>query len=310
MSSAPLVSIVIPAWNALPHLRAAIDSVLEQSHEPLELIVVDDGSTDATPALLDEYRGRLRVIAQSNEGQAAALNRGWTESRGEFLGYLSADDLLKPNAIAQSTTVLLGREDAAVVYCDYALIDSRSRVLRTVCTPEFDYRALVRDFVVAPGPGALFRRKAWERAGGWNPRYRQMPDYDFWLRMGLQGTFLRIPEVLAAFRVHSSSITYSRTDRDRADEPITIIDRFYEDPPASVAADAPRARSGARVVAARAHLRDGRWRDGVRRLREAWALSPGGVLNTRSMRLLLSALVGRIRYTGPWSMLRASRTRW
>src|SRR5579883_3105728 len=117
------VSIVIPAYNAGSFLREAIDSVLGQSHEAVELIVVDDGSADETPAILDGYGNAFIRIRQPNRGQSAALNRGWEASSGSLLGYLSADDRLRPDAVAKLVEALRRTPKAVLAYPDFDLID-------------------------------------------------------------------------------------------------------------------------------------------------------------------------------------------
>ena len=306
--SGPRVSIVIPAYNAGRYLRAAIDSVLAQDHPDVETIVVDDGSTDDTAAIGASYGDRIRFVSQPNAGQADALNRGWSVSSGSILAYLSADDLLKPNAVSRSLEVFAQKPNAIVTYCDYELISSESAVLRRVYAPEFDYQALVQRGVVAPGPGAFFRREVFAAVGGWNPAYRQVPDYDFWLRMGLHGEFVHIPEVLASFRVHPESASFAKPAEASADEPIAVADRFFESHPCDAVAE-HRGRSAARVLAARAHLRSGRYVTAFRRLREAWHFAPSAVLNRGAIHMLLSGIIGRARYMIWWRVLHATRRR-
>src|SRR5437764_14102134 len=101
-AEAPLVSIVIPSYNHARYLAAAIDSVLAQDYPRVELMVIDDGSTDGSSAVLERYRGRFRWETQPNRGQAATMNRGWRMSRGEVLAYLSADDTLASDAVSKS----------------------------------------------------------------------------------------------------------------------------------------------------------------------------------------------------------------
>src|SRR5947207_7126779 len=116
MPASPLVSIVIPSYNHARYLEAAIESVLAQDYAQVELIVIDDGTTDGSAALLEKYRGRFRFEIQQNQGQAATVNRGWRLSRGELLGYLSADDALLPRAVSASVACLDRNPAAAICY--------------------------------------------------------------------------------------------------------------------------------------------------------------------------------------------------
>src|SRR5262245_23993524 len=177
----PLVTIVIPAYNQAEYLPGAIDSVLAQDYPAVELIVLDDGSTDGTPALLQHYAGRCHLESHPNMGQAATLNKGWRMAKGAVLSYLAADDLLAPAAVSRSVAALSERPDAAMTYSDFQLIDPASRFIRRVRAPDYDYRSLAVDLVCAPGPGVFLRREAAEAAGIWNPALRQIPDFEYWL---------------------------------------------------------------------------------------------------------------------------------
>ena len=130
--SRPAVTIVIPTFNRADWLRGAIDSVLAQDYEDLELLVVDDGSTDGTPELLSDYqrrsdRARFRTLAQPNAGQAAAINRGWELARGEVVGYLADDDLSLQVPSPRLVEELVADPDCAVVYPGYHIIDAGRR---------------------------------------------------------------------------------------------------------------------------------------------------------------------------------------
>ena len=186
----PLVSIVIPAYNLARYLDEAIESVLNQDYDNIELIALDDGSTDDTRQVLERYQGRFYWESQANIGQANTLNKGWKMSKGEILAYLSADDVLLPSAVSTSVSRLMENPDAVLTYCDFNLIDPDSSYIRRVKTPTFDYRKMLADVICPPGPGAFFTRIGFESAGLWNSSIRQMIDYEYWLRLGLQGQFL------------------------------------------------------------------------------------------------------------------------
>lgn len=292
----PLVSIVVPAYNHGRYLAACIDSILCQTYGVIELIVLDDGSTDNTRAVLECYGDRVRWERQINSGQAATLNRGWTMCKGELLAYLSADDVLYPEAVAHAVAVLQASPSTVVAYPDFDLIDTKSRRLRRITAPEFDTHDLYWRLVCHPGPGALFRRSAWRAAGPWNPDLRQNPDLDFWMRMALQGNFRRIPTALAAFRVHSESQTFRHADTRRAEEPRVIVEQFLErgDLPAWLRRGETRVRAAGHLASAQLHLHAGRWRTALGHALAAWSSSPRAVLAWHTLRMVKSALFGRV----------------
>lgn len=300
----PLVSIVIPARNHARYVEQAVRSVLAQDYPRIELIVLDDGSTDNTREVLARLPGVFRWDSHANMGQAQTLNKGWETARGEILAYLSADDVLAPGAAAAAVSALAANPRAVATYCDFELIDPASRVIRTVRAPAFDYSRLVAEFECAPGPGAFFRRAAWERAGGWNPILRRMPDYDFWLRVGLQGPFVRIPSVLAQFRIHAASQTFSRATEVLADEPQRIISGFFArtDLPDDIRVLRSRALAKANLVSAQLQFRAGRWRLAFDRMRAARAVSSGNIGTTGVFRLALNALFNRAGHRALWTL--------
>ncbi|HTO44101.1 MAG TPA: glycosyltransferase [Burkholderiales bacterium] len=301
---APLVSIVIPARNHARYLPQAVRSALGQDYPRVELIVLDDGSTDNTREVLARLPGAFRWESHGHMGQAQTQNKGWQMARGEILAYLSADDTLASGAVAAAVSAFAATPEAVATYCDFELIDPASRVIRTVRAPAFDYSRLAAELECAPGPGAFFRRAAWERAGGWNPVLRQMPDYDFWLRLGLQGPFVHIPRVLAQFRVHAASQTFSRATEVLADEPQRIIGEFFAraDLPDDIRVLHPRALAKANLVSAQLHFRAGRWRRAFQRLRAARAAGSGHIGATGSFRLAVNALFNRAGHRALWTL--------
>jgi len=301
---AALVSIVIPAYNHGRYLNEAIQSALGQDYPNVELIVLDDGSTDDTHEVLEKYGDCFVWETQSNMGQSATLNKGWAMSKGEILGYLSADDVLEPRAVSEAVAAFERHPEAAATYCDFNLIDPRSRVIRRVTTPEFNYRDMLVTATCPPGPGAFFKRAVFERAGPWDVSLRQMPDYDFWLRLGLHGPFIRIPHVLAGFRVHEASQTFSTTTETRAEEPVRIVSRLLDraDLPNEVSRDRSCALSGALLVSAQLHVRAGRLSLGARRFQHALRLCPLTILSPSVLRLLLNALFNRLGHRMTWAV--------
>src|SRR5262245_18951107 len=128
---APLVSIVIPACNHARSVSQAVRSVLGQDYPRVELIVLDDGSTDNTREVLTRLPGAFRWESHANVGQAQTLNKGWQMARGDILAHLSAYDALAPGATSAAVSALAANPEAVATYCDFELIDPASRMIRT-----------------------------------------------------------------------------------------------------------------------------------------------------------------------------------
>src|SRR5919199_4664955 len=258
----PLVSIVVPAYNHADYLAEAIESILAQDYPNIELLVLDDGSTDNTREVLERYAGEFYwETSKSNMGQAATLTKGWRMSKGEILGRLSADDLLSQDAVSASVEGLRKNPDAVLVYCDFDLIDEHSRVIRRVQASEFSYRDMVAKQITAPGPGAFFPRSAFEKAGPWDESLTRMPDAEYWLRLGLYGRFVRIPRSLAAFRMHGNSVSFRGGDELGAEEYIRVLTDYFDSRalPSEVVAAKDEAFSNAYILSAGHHLTSKRY---------------------------------------------------
>jgi hypothetical protein len=210
-AGSPSVSIVLATYNRRDWLRLAMDSVLEQDYRDLELLVMDDGSTDGTPELLAEYEARypaerFRCSRHDNMGQARTLNRGYELARGEVLGYLSDDDLLERDAVSRLVRELAD-PDVVAVFPGYHLIDDEGRVRDTIRPFEYSPLEAFRLIETVIGPGCLVRRPVLESTGGWDPSLHFMGDFILWMRVGLAGRVVRVPKPLASWRRHPAGIT-------------------------------------------------------------------------------------------------------
>ena len=286
----PRVTLITPAYNQAQFLAETIDSVLAQDYPNLEYLVLDDGSTDDTPDVLARYGTRLQHQRQENQGQAATLNRGWAMASGELLGYLSSDDKLTPGAVLALVHALQSNPDAVVAYGDFDLIDVGGMPFRTCHTEEFDGDRLSIELVCQPGPGALFRRAAFEAAGGWSPALRQTPDFEFWLRVARLGPFVRVPQRVAQYRVHEGSASFAVVKPERSDEIVHVMQKYWS------GTDDPRSRRSiakAHLVAARSHGQSGRIQHAASHWAAAMKLAPRAALAPAPLRTLLSGLVRR-----------------
>ena len=276
MASETLVTLVTPTYNQVAYLPETLDSVLAQTHPALEYLVIDDGSSDETPAVMARYADRLIAIRQDNLGQAATLNKGWRQARGEYIGYLSSDDLLLPEAIARLVAVLDADPDVVCVFPNSDLIDARSRILRrAICRP-FDQESTVVLQECYIGPGALFRRHAFEAVGGWRPEMRLAPDREFWIRLAALGRIEFLPESLALYRTHPESTSFSAASETVSQEYLRVLDDFYARPsvPERLLRRKSEAYANASLLLARNALWRGEFGSAVRRYREACRQHP------------------------------------
>jgi len=226
--SQPPVSIVLATYNRRDWLRLAIDSVLDQSYPNLELLVMDDGSTDGTPELLEEYARRqpperFRFSRHENMGQARTLNRGYEMARGDILGYLSDDDLLARGAVARLVAELRADPDAVAVFPGYRMIDQEGEIVDTVRPIEYSPREAFRLHDTIIGPGGLVRREVLDASGGWDPDWHWMGDLILWMRVGLAGRIIRVDHPVASWRRHPGGITIE-TSLERARQHLQLVD--------------------------------------------------------------------------------------
>jgi glycosyltransferase involved in cell wall biosynthesis len=210
---APRVSVVIPCYNQGGFVREALDSVIAQTWQSWEVIVVNDGSTDGTREALEAIdQPAVRVIHQENRGLSEARNAGVRAARGEYFLPLDADDRIHPEMIETCARVLLADPALGFCYTDIATFGEESRVYRHA-PYNFHRQLQFNDVTVC----ALVRRRAWEAAGGYDPRMTDgAEDWDFWIRCGARGWHGRlVPRPLFRYRVRAGSMSsHTRTRLD------------------------------------------------------------------------------------------------
>ncbi|HEV7772198.1 MAG TPA: glycosyltransferase [Conexibacter sp.] len=254
--SRPLVSVVVPTYNRAGFVETALDSLLDQDYDALEVIALDDGSTDETPAVLARIAertdpGRFNWSRHDNVGQAATINRGLARAKGELLGYLSSDDYLLPGAIGRLVAAAEADPDADVIYPWFHVVDDADRVIDTIECLEHNLRDALRWVLCMPGVGALMRRRCFERIGDWDERYRFCPDFEWWIR-ARDARFHRVPEALGAWRAHDGSISTGGLDIGYVHELLRVLDDLYaaDDVPAELLEVKDEAYSSAHTLGA------------------------------------------------------------
>ena len=204
----PNVSIVIPVYNGSNYVREAIDSALSQTYKNIEIIVVNDGSTDDTDEICKSYGNKIRYFKKENGGVSTALNKGIEEMKGEYFSWLSHDDVYYPEKIERQIEILseLADYEDIILYCDFEMIDEKGETIVKVRNdhdmlmkkPEY---ALLRACV--NGITLLIPKKAFEEYGYFDENLRCVQDYVMWREMMKTYKFLHIGEILTKTRIHS-----------------------------------------------------------------------------------------------------------
>jgi glycosyltransferase involved in cell wall biosynthesis len=201
------VSIVIPCHNHARFLPEAVGSALTQSHEDVEVVVVDDGSTDESAAVASGFG--VRVVRQSNQGLSSARNAGLAASCGDVVIFLDADDRLRPQA-ARAGVAALERTPAAMLAVGRCvLVDEFGAPLPTDqprITQRFYEELLRRNYIWTPALAA-FRRRVFEEVGGFDPRVNPSADYDIYLRIARRYAFAPHDTVVADYRQHGTNMS-------------------------------------------------------------------------------------------------------
>jgi len=200
----PLVSVVIPAYNAEAYIETAVDSVLAQRFRNFELIVVDDGSSDSTAARLGAYGDALRCIRQPNGGVSRARNRGIEASRGRLVAFLDADDVWLPEKLGRQTSLLATRTDSRACYTAATVANAALRPIAVDRCPEgavTTLNLLLRGNVV-PGGGSSMQceRELLTEAGGFDPYLSLCADWDMWLRLVARTKIVGVDDPLVIYR--------------------------------------------------------------------------------------------------------------
>ena len=208
-----LVSVIMPAFNADKFISDAIQSVIQQTYSNWELIVIDDGSSDSTAAILAEAPAdeRRRVVHQDNTGLAAARNRGLAESSAPHIAFLDVDDRWHPSYLAEMCAALDKAPEAAAAFAGWRCISDdgsplpQQMLMSTEQTAQLAIDLKWRNAIL---PSALVaRRSAVAQAGGFDIELEACEDWDLWLRLIALGSFVAVSQILMEYRVHAASMT-------------------------------------------------------------------------------------------------------
>jgi glycosyltransferase involved in cell wall biosynthesis len=200
------VSVIIPTWNRAREVCAAIDSALAQTARPLEIIVVDDGSTDDTAGVLARYGDAIRVVRQHNQGVAAARNAGIAAARGELLAFLDSDDVWLPRKLELQLQRFDAEPELGLVHCGAHFDGAGARLGGLEGWVATEILRLDRDVIVAHGSSVMVPRRVADEIGGFDVRMHVSEDWDFCYRVAARHRIGFVPEVLVRCARHTSGL--------------------------------------------------------------------------------------------------------
>lgn len=248
MTAQPLVSIIIPAFNAARTIGEALDSVLAQSWQAWEVIVIDDGSTDDTAACISRYTDtRIRVHPQENRGLSAARNAGIERARGELIAFLDADDRILPSKLESQVRYLNAHPEIGLVAGGALRTDEQWRILHRA--PGRGRELNIADFALKnqfPVHASIIRRSSLEKAGNFDEQLRAAEDWDIHCRLLLAGSRVtQLEEIVCEYRVMPGSM--SANLRNQTEQVLAVIAKSYRHPafPAELQSLRPRAEGDA-----------------------------------------------------------------
>jgi glycosyltransferase involved in cell wall biosynthesis len=285
MTHIPAISVIIPAYDAARTVGVAVDSVLAQTFEDFELIVVDDGSRDATADVVRAREDpRLRCVTTPNGGVAQARNHGLALTSGALVAFLDADDAWHPTKLARQDETMTERPSVGLCYAAAELVDDRmAKIGEDPAPPRAEYcEALltIGNIVSGGGSSAMVKRSLLTALGGFDPRLSQTADWDMWLRLSLETDFAAIAAPLVRYRKAPDTMSSDPALLER--DTFAMFDKFFANPAALHYRPVRRRAYGRQwMVCAGTYLHAGRIGDSLRCLLRGLAEDP------RSIRLPL-----------------------
>jgi glycosyltransferase involved in cell wall biosynthesis len=222
----PTISVLIPVYNAEGFIASAVQSILDQTFGDFELIIINDGSTDRSAAILAELKDpRIKLISRPNTGYVIALNEALALARGEFIARMDADDLSLPTRFEKQIAYLRDNPDCVLLGTNVAQMDVASCVIGPMSDIAFGHdqinHALLRRGWPIVHPSVMIRADAMRKVGGYVVEYCPNEDHDLFLKLGEVGRLENLPEILVQYRKHDNSESTRKMEKT-----ITLVSRI------------------------------------------------------------------------------------
>jgi glycosyltransferase involved in cell wall biosynthesis len=224
----PRVTVVIPAYNAEQTVGAAVDSVLSQTFSDLEVLTVDDGSTDATSSVISKYGSPVEPLRTKNQGVAEARNLGIRRASGEYVAFLDADDLWEPDKLERQLAVLDADRTAGISTTGNRRVDERFRPIDSIRIskdPDPCQTLLLHSMALGQVSSAVVRTGLAREIGGFDRNFSQCADWDFFIRLSQRTAFAPLSEPLVTYRIHSGGMSRNIPLFER--DTFAVLDKFF-----------------------------------------------------------------------------------
>jgi hypothetical protein len=211
----PRVSVVMPVYNGERFLSEAVESILDQSFQEFEFIIIDDGSADSTASILDSYHkqdARVRVYRQENKGLVAALNYGCELARGKYIARMDADDIAIGNRLMRQVEFMEKHPEVGVLGGAVEIIDTTGNSLKISGNPVADHelRRALLEYCAFWHPTVLMRKDILALTGGYRKAFFGAEDYELWLRIADHSQLANLDAVLLKYRLHLYQVTVGK----------------------------------------------------------------------------------------------------
>ncbi len=232
----PKISVIIPVYNGEKTIQKTIESVLEQTFKDFEILVVNDGSTDATLAIISQFIDpRIQVFSYSNSGAPKSRNRGFEQSSGEYIAFLDADDLWVNDKLELQLQALENNPDAAVAYSWTDYLDESGKLFQTGTHQTFNgdvYPQLLITNFLENGSNPLIRRDALANIGGFDETLLGGQDLDLYIRLAARYQFVAVPKVQVLYRLSGNSMSAQVVRQEQ--QCLAVIEKAFSQAPASL----------------------------------------------------------------------------
>jgi glycosyltransferase involved in cell wall biosynthesis len=299
-TSKPKVSVLVPAYNAMEYLPKTISSVIDQTYQDFEIIIVNDGSVDEIETWAKQLSdSRIKLVSQANQGLASARNTGLANARGEYIAFIDADDLWLSSKLEKQVQVLDSNPDVGVVYSWIALIDEKGSLLGKIRKNYAQgnvWVELTTHNIVECGSVALVRRACFDKVGLFDEDlpFSCSEDWDMWLRIAPDYKFGLVKEPLVYYRCHSTNLSSRWQAMEESFQ--IVLEKAFEAAPDSLKSYKNRSYGFAKLRVAWKALQnsDGDYQTSLKKKKEAVSFYPQIKYTNEYIRFMVALLFIRL----------------